>query len=314
MRISGVIPDRYREHLLPGAAATFTQLRNGEVCSQCKTEGGLAFWQHHICMYRDDFVYPFTPDIVALFHFMMEGEVDLWLNDAGPVHLYKSMFGLFLIPPELTQKVFLKAGEYVSCHFDFNIEKLAHLTYDFPELQQVVDAVQRADPRAGYFTQGLVDFSIRGILKAIMTYHFREDSRELYYFLEGRLNDLILQYMQQVSGMLRQGIDISRKEIKLVMGLKIYLIERLGKNFDLEAYARSHDVSGSTLRRLFKRCFDQTPQDFFLSALMERAKYMVQYTERSISRIALHSGYSSVSSFIKAFKSRFGHAPSFYRK
>lgn len=66
--------------------------------------------------------------------------------------------------------------------------------------------------------------------------------------------------------------------------------------------------------RLFKAAFDMSLYQFIMRLRLDEARRCLLTTDFSITELGLHVGYSSLSSFIHAFKRRFGCSPSHYRR
>jgi AraC family carnitine catabolism transcriptional activator len=68
------------------------------------------------------------------------------------------------------------------------------------------------------------------------------------------------------------------------------------------------------LERLFRRHLSVSPKTFYSQLRLERAERLLTYSRMSVRDVALACGYSSLALFSRAFKSRFGRAPSLIRR
>lgn len=73
-------------------------------------------------------------------------------------------------------------------------------------------------------------------------------------------------------------------------------------------------LNNSYFCRLFKKTFGCCFTEYLINYRVERAKYMLSKSEKSISEIALKTGFSSFSYFSKTFRTIVGVTPSVYRK
>ncbi len=73
-------------------------------------------------------------------------------------------------------------------------------------------------------------------------------------------------------------------------------------------------VSRPTLTALFKKHTGLSPMEFVISSKLNNSTWHLQYTDSSISEIALLHGYKDVAYYCNAFKKQFGVSPSQYRK
>jgi len=72
-------------------------------------------------------------------------------------------------------------------------------------------------------------------------------------------------------------------------------------------------VSSSHLRSLFHVCLQVSPQAAFDQLRFQRALQMLTDTNHKLSTISDACGFSEVSAFSRAFKSKFGSPPSLFR-
>lgn len=66
--------------------------------------------------------------------------------------------------------------------------------------------------------------------------------------------------------------------------------------------------------RIFKRVMGCAPLEYLTQVRLKMAKTLIRATDSSITSVAERSGFSSISSFNRNFKSRFGVSPSAYKK
>ncbi|GAO42629.1 helix-turn-helix domain-containing protein [Flavihumibacter petaseus] len=81
-------------------------------------------------------------------------------------------------------------------------------------------------------------------------------------------------------------------------------------NLKLEAYARLCNRSLSAFKRDFQQAFGQAPGKWLMEKRLLHAKNLLNNHGKSISEAAFESGFENNSHFSRAFKQRFGVAPS----
>jgi AraC-like DNA-binding protein len=89
---------------------------------------------------------------------------------------------------------------------------------------------------------------------------------------------------------------------------------RYPEPLDLEALARAANVSPRHFSRSFRRVFGETPYQYLLGRRLERARYLLRTTDRSVIEICLDVGFSSVGSFTTTFRRHVGVTPTAYRR
>ena len=95
-------------------------------------------------------------------------------------------------------------------------------------------------------------------------------------------------------------INRLRDSIRQNMGYSDFTVERLGEELGL---------SRVQLYRKVKALTGQTPVDLLKKARLERARLLVEKTDKSISEIAYEVGFTAPSYFNKCFKDEFGVSP-----
>ena len=93
-----------------------------------------------------------------------------------------------------------------------------------------------------------------------------------------------------------------------------YLLLNLFRLNRLSDISEDLGYNYSYLSRIFKKTAGQSITEYFLSLKMERAKLLLREKDLSVTDIAETLHYSSVYSFSKAFKAKFGISPTDYRK
>ena len=81
----------------------------------------------------------------------------------------------------------------------------------------------------------------------------------------------------------------------------------------LPELAHNCQISASRLSHQFKDEMGVNVKDYRLDCRLQRAAEMLVSTDMRIKEIAYLAGYSHCSSFVRAFKTRFGVSPSSYR-
>lgn len=89
-----------------------------------------------------------------------------------------------------------------------------------------------------------------------------------------------------------------------------YIESNLFSELRLEEVARHARTSIASLLRHFRAAFKQTPYAYIRRRRIDEGRRLVEAGAHSITDVALIVGYEDVAAFSKAFRSRFGVAPS----
>jgi AraC-like DNA-binding protein len=101
------------------------------------------------------------------------------------------------------------------------------------------------------------------------------------------------------------------EQIRSVPGI---LTERLDLPPSIQELARELSMSATKLKRGFKKIFGKPIYAYHYNACMERAAIMLLDSNKSVSEIAMDSGYSAIGNFSNAFKKHYGVSPIQFRR
>jgi AraC-like DNA-binding protein len=82
------------------------------------------------------------------------------------------------------------------------------------------------------------------------------------------------------------------------------------ENFTVNTLVEETGTSYSQFFSRVKKITGHSPKDLLLSSRLEKAKELLKGGENNVSEIAYMVGFSSLSSFSRAFKNKFGTKPS----
>jgi len=91
--------------------------------------------------------------------------------------------------------------------------------------------------------------------------------------------------------------------------LKRVMEDNFCYNLKLEVYAELSNRSLSAFKRDFEKFFQITPGKWLLEKRLHHALHLLSNQNRTVSEAAFESGFESPSHFSRAFKKRFGKAP-----
>lgn len=87
----------------------------------------------------------------------------------------------------------------------------------------------------------------------------------------------------------------------------VYINDHLADRLDLKTVALESHFSPYHFHRIFQGAMNETPQDYINRLRVERAaNFLTKSKTKSITEIALECGFSSPSTFARAFKKHFG--------
>jgi AraC family transcriptional regulator, exoenzyme S synthesis regulatory protein ExsA len=96
--------------------------------------------------------------------------------------------------------------------------------------------------------------------------------------------------------------------------LKRVMEDNFCYNLGLDAYAELCNRSLSAFKRDFEKVFHSTPGKWLLEKRLHHAMHLMRNKNKTVSEAAFESGFENPSHFSRAFKSRFGQAPTAMKK
>jgi len=98
---------------------------------------------------------------------------------------------------------------------------------------------------------------------------------------------------------------LAKKERRLEESVRL-MEKTIEQPLPVAAIARRIGVSSSTLETIFKRNLGMTPGKFYVGLRLKAANRLVHNSDLSLREISVRSGFSSLSSFSRAYSNEFG--------
>lgn len=123
----------------------------------------------------------------------------------------------------------------------------------------------------------------------------------------------IMQYLIEIHGtqflfsLMKNSDNYTQKFIRTIETNKLNKLK-------LKELAFLCDRSESTFKREFEKHYNESPIKWFQNARLEHAKYLLNQERKSSSEIYLEVGYENLSSFIQAYKLKYGFTPKQHNK
>ncbi|HXW01597.1 MAG TPA: AraC family transcriptional regulator [Anaerolineae bacterium] len=95
--------------------------------------------------------------------------------------------------------------------------------------------------------------------------------------------------------------------------VRAFIDEHFDQPLSLDELAQRAYLSRYHFIRLFRRCFYETPHQYLTRKRIEKAKYLLAYSNLSVTDICFSVGFASMGSFSTLFHKTVGWSPSAYR-
>ncbi len=99
-----------------------------------------------------------------------------------------------------------------------------------------------------------------------------------------------------------------------LLPLLVYIQAHLEEDLSLAALSRKAGLSPFHLQRRFKAAIGETPKAYTSRLRLERGAFRLLVHDSNVLDIALACGFQNHETFLRAFRRRFGQAPSDYRE
>lgn len=119
---------------------------------------------------------------------------------------------------------------------------------------------------------------------------------------------MVFDYTERV-----EKIRLGKTPTKLTTDIANYVQKHLTEPVDIDALSKAMFISRTHLAVKFKKETGMTLTDFVLKEKIEEGKRLLRYTDKSISAIAAHLGFSSQGHFANAFRKYADCPPNEYR-
>ena len=107
---------------------------------------------------------------------------------------------------------------------------------------------------------------------------------------------------------------ITRTQADTIRAIRTYLVEHLDRRITLPELSARFKIPLTTMKQNFKTVYGDTIGAYIQSYRMQKAMWLLQETEQSITEIAAQVGYQNASKFSEVFRQFAGATPSEYRK
>lgn len=232
-----------------------------------------------------------------------KGETTVYANDVSvPVKAGE----IFLSFPEETHKMVSKND--TPFEFDF----FSFYTED-QELSPEFNRIRKEykNPKTRVFFNETIKSLIINLIGEFLNTDLSYSNRAIGGILEQILIGIIRSFT--VSGKDGTYVNVSNHEI-FCYHVMDYIDNNIYKITDLKSLEKVFNYNYSYISDLFSETTGQTISNYFKSKRMSLAKVLLKENKLSVEQIAEKLNYSSVFSFSKAFKEKYGVSPKNYYK
>ena len=109
-------------------------------------------------------------------------------------------------------------------------------------------------------------------------------------------------------------MNLSKQDVERILQVGENLKKNLRYHKPIRELAKETGLNPSKLKMGFKLLHGVGVYTYLMLARMDKAKEMLQVTDKSMKEISILVGYRSTNSFIKTFKKVYGTSPALWRR
>ncbi len=277
----------------------------------------------HFNVLEDDFLIDIEGSKLAYFHRYAEtAKVHINMTTHCVVYMltgekiFHSKEGkLHLMPGDVA---FIKKGLYLNTEKVLSEGKFDSIAF-FLEDRMLKEFVEKNRNQLMHSTQDMEVphlYSIKGSPKinsyfnSLIPYFSDEKKNNVLLKLkfEELLLNLIAHDQSQIFKSFLCQLDVERK-----FSFENFMEKHYDQNLSIQELAFLIGMSLSSFKRIFKETYQGAPGKWLKQKRMEKARVLLEQTDKAVSEICDSCGYSSTSHFILQFRETFGISPLKYR-
>lgn len=264
-------------------------------------------------LHREDAEIAVPERAVLKFHYRLSGHGRIGIEGAPEQEIGKQTSGLLLHAEGATKHEWFLAGEReqsvtLMCSPEFLASLLAEARDTLPQPLRDYISGQPAD---FYYSALPLRTDMAAAVNALLHSELKGAMRRVH--AEAKALELLLLGIQAMldaeTGGDRPDRGLTRLDLDRLHKARELLEAAYIEPPTIAALGRQVGMNEAKLMRCFKQLFGQTVFDFSQHLRMDKAKELLETTDRSITEIAFDVGYEYSSNFATAFKRHYGITP-----
>jgi AraC-like DNA-binding protein len=148
----------------------------------------------------------------------------------------------------------------------------------------------------------------------LQSYTLPYEEEEVYYNLAYQLLSLQNSFKKEDRELCLLKSSTKKELLKRLSIAKQIIETQKGETLQVDYIAKQSLLSESHLFRSFKKVYGISPYQYFLKIRLSHAAGLLRMQKKTITEVALESGYPDLASFSKSFKKAYQYSPFEYMK
>lgn len=148
------------------------------------------------------------------------------------------------------------------------------------------------------------------IVSEILLNHYDDGNRSLYYAI--CVPDILLEHITRPP--ISSCPGLTDEQVAIIRKIDNYMLEHMGEEILMKDLQKFSKASVEFIRKGFMIVFGMNPFARYSQMRMDKAKVLLEKTNKALKEIYQLTGYKTMSSFITEFRKRFGISPYEWRR
>lgn len=305
----GALPG-YTGPLIRGAQMFYTAQEKWQIMMQ-EIRSELYSIRHFFLSQQEAFHFKGKSNTAGIHsRFMLRNHARHKIEGVGKLRLGEGEFTALWSEQASCEAKFKAAGDYEAIDVYCAPGLAEQISAFFPELETVM---RSGDTRLLMQPPCFISPALKDILRQMIDCPYDNATREFYFDIKVR--ELLYVMLEQGRKEKVKVVKLSGYERSLVTKAKDLLVQDLGrKPYTLRELSRAVALNEFKLKNGFKEMYGVGIFEYVTDARMEKAKELLTQTNKPIKEICSLAGYTHMTSFITAFRQRFGYTPGSLRR
>jgi AraC-like DNA-binding protein len=312
VEIRSVIPEGFDDLIIPGTDVMSAETSFGTILFQ-EMKGEQFSITYTIYRIEDDVSLQYTTPKPALqTHVVMKNNVRYNINGTEEMQAKEGQYAV-VYAQRVDATIFLEKGyEYRTFNTFYSVDLLQQLFPFFPLLHEQMNKAVNGKGDPVFRHQGWATVQALDIINNLLSCPYQDAMRRFYF--DNKIKELLFLLLIQKYSTVALQTRLSRAEKASIHEARSMIEASIGRHITIKKIAEDVDMNEFKLKNAFKQVFGIGMFEYMLQARMQKARLLLQETDKPIKEIAQLTGYTSIQNFQTAFKRYFNTTPASLRK
>lgn len=311
IRTAPTIPRHLNKYKITGAQSRYKLFREGYLLTQVIAGNDYSIWVHYFFIQEPVRLLPSSNADTITLHYMMQGNINSYLEGFGPILLEEGKYHFFYIPGNMEHEARFSPGFYLCFHVDFHPVHFKVIVGQYPVFQPMLAKAERHAKNGSSHEPYGITTNIRRQLYEIL--HNSLPAMERTLFLDAAIRNLLRLYISDLSAKASHETTIDER-LQLLINVEAYIESHLDKSLSVDRIASKFNLSRSRLQYICSDHFKIGIHQLVRKKRMEAAASLLLETRYPVGTIVIMVSDMTFSAFTASFREYYGQPPLEFRK